>query len=451
MNRILYRYNVNGMFIQTLIHFPTFLKNYMLLKGSQWWSKEEIESYQLDELKKLIKHSYENVPYYKSLFEKLGLKPGDIRSIKDLQKIPFLTKDIINKNIDKLKATNYKKSKLEHTYTGGSTGKPLNFYTERGVWLSNLMAYTSIQMKWINCSHFNKNVFITGSEKPYSYQMLHRILVLSSFYMNQEYMPQFIEKIRKLRPRYILGYPSAITTLAIFMQKNKIESFPSIKAIICSAETLYDWQKNLLEKTFKCHVFNQYALRESVAIGASCNCSDKIHIFSEYGITELVDKGGKSITKEGEIGEIVGTGFHTYVFPFIRYKTGDLGVFTKEKCKCGRNYLLLDKIEGRTQEFIVTKSKQVIPLTGIYGLIAKSSSNVSNCQLFQDTPGQIVIRIIKSSKYSKKDGLEIKNNFVKRFKNDIDIKIQFVEKIPLTDRGKTKFLVQKLPIDKYCV
>jgi len=440
-------YSVNGMVVQTLIHPKTFLKTYKFLQKSQWWSKQKIEKYQLNEFKKLIKHSYENVPYYNKLFREIGLKPENIQSIQDLQKIPFLTKDIVNKNIHKLKATNYKESKFEHTYTGGSTGKPLNFYTEKGVWLSKLMAYANIQMKWAKCSHFNKSVFITGIEIPYRYQLFHRTLVLSSFYMNEKYMPLFIKKIHKLRPKYILSYPSAITSLALFMKRNKIKASPSIKVIICSAETLYDWQKKLLEKIFKCRVFNQYALRESVAIGSTCNCSDRIHIFPEYGITELIDKNGKPVTKEGEIGEIVGTGFHTYVFPFIRYKTGDLGIYTNKKCNCGRNYPLLKRIEGRTQEFIVSKSKQVIPLTGVYGLIAKSSSNVQECQLYQDTIGKIEIRILKTKNYSKKDSNKIKNNFKNRFRNEIDMKIEFVNNIPRTNRGKSKFLIQKLPIE----
>ena len=80
------------------------------------------------------------------------------------------------------------------------------------------------------------------------------------------------------------------------------------------------------------------------------------------------------------MGEIVGTGFNKFIFPFIRYKTGDTGVLTNKKCKCGRNYFLLKRIEGRLQEFIIAKTKRYIPLIGTYGTIANCTKNVKDCQ-----------------------------------------------------------------------
>lgn len=445
--KILSSYTVNATALKTIIYYNTFRKTYKFLKKSQWRSQEQLEEYQLQQLSKLLHHAYENVPYYTRIFDDLGLKPNDIQSLQDLQKLPFLTKEIIREHVENLKATNYPESKFEYTRTGGSTGYPLRFYKEKGVWLTRLTAYTKIMMDWADSSFFDRSVFITGRDDPWKYQLFGRMLVLSSFYMNEEYLSQFIQKIRKLKPKYILTYPSAITILAKYMRENNLEVFPSVKVIICHAETLYEWQRDLIEETFHCKVHDHYGLREQTVLGGTCEHSNYYHMFPEYGILEIVDKHGNPITKEGQTGEIVGTGFHTYYFPFIRYKTGDLGVYTKYKCKCGRNYPTLKRIEGRKQEFIITKSKQLIPLTGIYGLIAKSSHNVQECQLYQDALGKIEIRILKTKKYSKKDSDKIKNNFKKRFRNEIDITIQFVNSIPRTDRGKSKFLIQKLPIE----
>ena len=179
--RVTFRYTVNGMIMQTLFHPISFLKTYYFLKKSQWWSKKKLDEYQLKELNKLLNHAYENVPYYSKLFDELGLNPNGIKSIQDLQKLPFLTKKIINKNIEDLKASNYPKFRFEYTYTGGSTGEPLKFYTEKGDWLSNLMAYGKIMMDWTGCSYLDKSVFITGRDTPWKYQFFRRILVLSSF------------------------------------------------------------------------------------------------------------------------------------------------------------------------------------------------------------------------------------------------------------------------------
>jgi phenylacetate-CoA ligase len=169
-------------------------------------------------------------------------------------------------------------------------------------------------------------------------------------------------------------------------------------------------------------------------------------MFPEFGITELIGKNGKPVKKEGEIGEIVGTGFHTYIFPFIRYRTGDLGVYTTKKCICGRNYPLIERIEGRAQEFIVSKSKQLIPLTGVFGLVAKCSQNVNDVQLFQDTEGEILINIVKRKGYTIKDANNIKKNFQKRFGDEFNIKIDSLDTIPLTRTGKYQFLDQRLDV-----
>jgi len=440
-------YTINATALKTIIYYNTYRKTYKFLKKSQWWSREQLDSYQFQELSRLLHHAYENVPYYTRIFDNLNLKPKDIKSLKDLQKLPFLTKEIIRENIKDLKATNYPGPKFEYTRTGGSTGYPLRFYKEKGVWLTRLTAYTKIMMDWAGSSFFDRSVFITGRDYPWKYQLFGRMLVLSSFYMNEEYLPQFIQKIRKLKPKYILTYPSAITILAKYMKKNNLEVFPSVKVIICHAETLYEWQRNLLEETFQCRVHDHYGLREQTILGGTCERSNYYHMFPEYGITELVDKEGNLVTKEGETGEIVGTGFHTYYFPFIRYRAGDLGVYTTQKCRCGRNYYLLKKIEGRAQEFFVSKTKRRISLTGFFGLTVKSSLNVKECQLYQDTPGKIIINIMKGENYSESDTQNILKNFQKRLGGEFTVSIRFVDHIPCTKRGKFQFLIQKLPVE----
>ncbi len=170
-------------------------------------------------------------------------------------------------------------------------------------------------------------------------------------------------------------------------------------------------------------------------------------MFPEYGITELVDKEGNLVTKEGETGEIVGTGFHTYYFPFIRYKTGDLGAYTEEKCPCGRNYPLLRKIEGRVQDFVVSKTKKLVPFTRIHHLVAESSQNVKECQFYQDTEGELVLNIVKTQHYTDSDSQKIQKGFQKILGNGFNLAIRFVDQIPRTNRGKFQFLIQKLPVD----
>ncbi len=210
---------------------------------------------------------------------------------------------------------------------------------------------------------------------------------------------------------------------------------------------MHDWQYKFLKDVFKCKVQSQYGLREQAAFGGTCEVTNNYHIFPEYGIVELIDKNGKTVTKESEMGEIVGTGFLTYIFPFIRYRTGDVGIFTKERCSCGRAHPILKNIEGRVQDFIVSKKGHLAPLTSVYHLIAFTSKNLKECQLYQEKKGEIIINIVKDKNYTKNDTDNILYNFKKRAGNDFDFKVKFVDSIPRTSRGKFRFLIQKLPVD----
>jgi phenylacetate-CoA ligase len=435
--------------LKIILHHRTFKKLHKFLEESQWRTKDQLEEYQLNELNKLIQHAYQTVPYYTKLFNQLGLKPKDIQDLKDLQKLPFLTKKIIKKNWNDFISKGYKKRKIEYITTGGSTGEPLGLFVLRGIAQAKHAAFIQTLLDRKNLSFRNKHIYLIGRDTVLKYQAFRRVLILSSFFIEKKMLDFYIKKIRGFNPKFIIAYPSAISILANHMEKNKIDPFPSIKNIICSGETLFEWQRNLIEDIFECRVNECYSLSEQTLFSGTCNNSYLFHFPPEYGVLELVDDNGNSVTSEGKRGEIVGTGFINYVFPLIRYKSEDIGINTNQKCNCGRNYPLLKKIEGRTQEFIVTNSHKIMPITGIYGLVAKSTNNVLLCQFIQEEEGEIILNIVKTENYTKKDGNLILNNFQKNLGNYINLSIHYVNNIPRTKGGKHRFLIQKLPIDVY--
>jgi phenylacetate-CoA ligase len=438
---------VNGSVLTTVIYYKNYRKTYSFLQKSQWWAQERLEQFQLAQLHKLLHHAYDNVPYYRKIFDSLNLHPNMICSFNDLQKLPFLTKDIVKKQIHDLQATNFSKHRIETISTGGSTGLPLTFYIERGVSLVTYLAFYRSFLENIDCRFTDRYVFLVGNTRPWSHQLFRRILLLSSFASSDETLSLYVKKIYTHKPRFIVAYPSAITLLARFMKKNNSPSFPVLKAIICSGETLHDWQKNFLEDIFHCNVYAYYNQREQTVFAATCEENNGYHIFPEYGITELIGTDGKPVKNEGELGEIVGTGFTNYNFPFIRYRTGDFGTYTTKTCACGRHYQLLKNIQGRLQEFIVVKTGQLIPVTGLYGLIAHCTDHVREYQIYQETPGAIIVRIKKDEGYTKKDNDLIQDSFQKRLGEKISIKLVYVDSIPRTISGKCQFLIQKIPIN----
>jgi phenylacetate-CoA ligase len=432
-----------------------FWESYNFLKESQWWSKEKLEEYQMQQLSQLLNHAYENVPYYQRVFDERGLKPKDIQGFDDLRKLPYLTKEIIQENLPELVARNYPESKLQYVTTGGSTGQPLGLYCERGVTTDKEQAFLITMWGRVGfrigdrCAILRGDIVPSASKgKFWEYNPASKNLVLSSYHMTDETLPNYIEKIREFEPAFIQAYPSTITILVRFMNENNIPPFPSVKAILCASENLYLWQRELLESRLKCRVWDFYGHAERAALAGQCEKSNYYHVQSEYGIVELIDEKGNPATNENEMAEIVATGFNNFACPLIRYRTMDLAVPSNAKCECGRNYPLLKDIEGRLQDLVVTRDKRLITLTAlIFAQHFEAFSRVKQMQLFQQKAGELVVKIVKAPKYSRKDEQEIMLKMQRAVGHGLDIAFDYVDHIPRTQIGKFRFLIQELPIE----
>jgi phenylacetate-CoA ligase len=433
---------VSGTILSSLLYYRHFHGLYSLLKKSQWWTSEQLIEYQNERLRKLITHAYDHVPYYRHYFNKAGLQLSDIRSVHDLHKLPLLTKEQVRDNIDDFRARNYPPYRFEPMSTGGTTGDPLTLYIEKGKTEASYFAFYLMMMERAQCRLTHRYLFIIQSDEFWKNQAFGRILTLSPYSLREENIQILFEKIRKVNPQYIIGFPSGISLLGHLIIKKRDNLFNELRAIICTGETLYEWQRKFLESIFCCKIFSFYNQSEQVIFAATCECSHTYHVFPEYGITELIDKDGQVITNEHEKGEIVGTGFTNDIFPFIRYRTGDMGVYTNDLCACGRHYPFLKKIEGRTQEFIVNKMGNELPVTGMYSLVPSSSNLIKEYQFLQREPGEIVLRIVRCEGFSDKDVQLILHRLTRRLGPGFRFSIEYVDSVKRTSEGKVQFLVK---------
>jgi len=230
------------------------------------------------------------------------------------------------------------------------------------------------------------------------------------------------------------------------MKKNNIEPLPTVKAILCASENLYPWQRGLLAEVMKCRVWSFYGHSERAVLAGECEVSTYYHIQPEYGIIELINKDGNPVTNEDELGEIVVTGFNNSVCPFIRYGTMNLAVLSNAKCKCGRNYALLKRVEGRLQEFFVDRAGSLITFTCSDDALWTVKNKINAYQYVQNEPGRVLLNIDVRNKFSISDIDSVKRTFLD-FYPRFNIEIRFVDHIPRTKSGKFRFLVEKLPIE----
>lgn len=427
------------------IFMSTFFRWYRFLQKSQYYSCEEKKRYQTKKFREIIQHAYRTVPYYHMLFKKYDLRPEDIKKLSDLRKIPILTREIVQKNVDLLKSKNYPSAAFKRTMTGGTTGSPLEFYVEKARWLGLHFAFNKIYMNRAAYRWSDRVVSFTGCTQKSIYHPVLRTLELSSFHTSKEDFAYYYQQINKFKPRFITAYPSAITLFSQYLNQQSKQLSSPLKAVFLHGETLFDWQRTLLEQTYDCSVFDQYGHREQCVLAATCKKSNQYHIFPEYGIVEVLDSTGEPLDEMGKKGEIIATSLHNMVFPFIRYRTGDIGIIGKNNCSCGRPYQLLEKIIGRTQEFLISKNHDKIPATGLYHVIGEQSHHVKECQLYQDTEGKIIIFVVKDDNFCIDDEKRLLLGFSKRFDDLFSFQLRYVDEITRTKLGKYQYVVQKTP------
>ncbi len=427
----------------------TYKKTYDLLKKSQWWSADQLEEYQLEQLSKLLSHSYKNVPYYTRVFNERGLKPKDIQDLKDLEQLPIMTRDTVRDNFKDLCARNYSPRQFQHVTTGGSSGTPLELYLENGVTDAKEWAFMKTQWDRVGYRFRDKCAIFRGYKVPVSAntfwksQLFGRWLLFSSYDINDQNLSSYVQKLKAYNPKFIQAYPSSISLLAKHINETDIRNLPNLKAILCGSESLFPLQRKLLEETFNTRIYSWYGLTEKVVLAGECEVSDHYHIFPEYGITELIDKKGNTV-KSGA-GEIVGTGFNNYAMPLIRYRTDDIGKILDKKCSCGREYSSFENIEGRVQDIVITKNNSKITLRGlIFRQHLNAFLHIKDLQLIQERKGELIFNIVKSTKFNSKDELEILEIIQSTTHDQIDVVFSYVDFIPKTERGKHKFLIQNI-------
>lgn len=425
----------------------TFNCTYNFLKQSEWFSQDEHNEYQIKKIKEIIEYSYENVPYYTRLFNENNIKPKYIQDFSDLKRIPYLTREIIQSNLDSLISKKYNKKDLQYVTTGGSTGIPMGFYQDKHrQWeiecahIANLWSRIGYDAK----KSYKMVILRGGIPKCGNYEYIGKNLILSSFNLIEDNMDNYIQRILDFNPDFIQAYPSSISLLSKYIIDNDIDiKLANLKAIICSSENLYDFQRKQLDQAFKTRVYSFYGHTEHSCLAGECEKSDYYHIQSEYGYTELVNESGFDVLKEDETGEIVCTGFNNYVFPFIRYRTGDIAINSNEKCACGRNYRLIKKIEGRRQDYFIDKSGSKITFTCSDDALWGVADKIYLYQYVQNELGKVELYIKHKNEFTEEDKKCVIEEF-KRFYPRFDIDLYFTKDIDKTESGKFRYLVQNI-------
>lgn len=429
-------------------YFSEFWRTKKMIERTEFWDREQLDELHRGKLASLLSYAYVNIPYYNSKLmfaDNLFLRREDV--LNDIRNLSFglLADSIMNAPV-------YKFPKLvERVATSGSTGIPLTIYYEKGKTNAREWAFIWHMRQHLGYNPWSKCVVLMdysvpmASEGVFWYKaMMGKWLVMSTFHMSGQNLPEYMEQIRKFKPEFLQCYTSAAVTLARFM-KNKGVAIPPLEGVFCSSESLFEGQRKFIEQIFGCRVHCHYGHTEKCVLAYECPISDRYHVFPQYGFTEIIGKDGNHV-EEGEVGEIVATGFNNWAMPLIRYRTQDYAQFGGYGCECGRNYMNLGRIEGRSQDYIITKDGSLVSLGSVVGGIHENEwAGIEKIQFEQSKEGSVVVKIVKPDGARASTVADTVMVLLKRRLDDsFDIKIEFVDDIPLTPRGKMRLLVQNL-------
>jgi len=369
-----------------------------LLEKAQWLPPDELRALQDELLARTIREAYAHVPYYRRLFDGLGLGPDDIQTAKDLKALPLMTKDDVRAAGADLVSRRARRQRPVRYVTSGTTGAPLEIYHGRS---SNALEFAFYWRHWswagyrlrhpfaeLQTTHFLSEE--SASRRAGRWQAALGRLLLNSNQVGPAQAPAMARLIRRHRCRYLKGLASTLYCLALSCREAGIEDL-RFQAVFSTGEVMLSRYRSLIESVFHGPVLDAYGHMERTAAVTQCPRGG-YHVNSDYGLLEMEspDSGGGGETR---LIRAVGTSLHNPVMPLLRYDLGDtIEVFSEARaCPCGRTLPLIKAIHGRSAEAVVTPDGRY--LTSLY-VVPDLAPGVRFIQFIQDSPSSLVVQFV---------------------------------------------------------
>lgn len=417
------------------------------LKESQYYSNERLKSYQWEKTKAFVATAVQHIRFY----EKNESYKSNLSGLsqENLNSFPILSKEEVKNNISDICYPDLTKIPHRWTHTSGTTGKALVFPLSKHCFQREY-AFRALHYSWgdVSLDQKDKIAFCAGhpvaepdrkSPPFWVYDYVNKQLFFSSYHLSEENLKLYIKELELFHPKMVSGYPSSVYLLALAYKKYGQGSL-KLSSVYTASETLLDYQRKTIEDAFQCRVFMWYGNSEMCANIVECERRE-LHLKLEHSFVEIFDHSDHPV-EPGKTGRLVCTGFGNMAFPLIRYDIGDeVSLSENQKSKCGRGGLLIDKVIGRIEDYILTPDGRYI---GRLDHLFKDALNVKEAQIIQNSIDEIIIKIIPRDGYSKKDEVIIKKEARLRLGTGIKLLFDYVQTIERSSNGKFRFIVSNL-------
>lgn len=415
------------------------------LERSQWFAREKLINIQTDKLQKIVHHCYYNVPYYKNLFRHHSLKPSDIKTLEDLKKFPVLTKVQLRDESKQFQSTLPEHS-VKHTVvrTSGSTGERLIFKHGQSTMqyhLANQLrgrAWWDIETGDSELKFWGISTQFENNLKEKAISLLKRfkdkmlsVTHVSPFDMSDRQLHNLVLLMLKKRPLLIFGYGTAIYLFARFVETHNYDLkgyHPHV--IIYTSETIYQTQKELIERVLGAPLVCEYGSVECGIMAYECP-EHNLHLMDETLYFEQINNN-----------EILVTHLESFAFPLLRYKIGDLGKISKTPCPCGRGLTVLESFIGRSNDVIQRPNGEPVH-PELFDYIMRYQTNIKRFRIVERSLGHLEVLLEITHDFSNNQLHDINKTFQEHLGNDFHITFTPTKMIPNSLSGKFQWVIGK--------
>jgi len=390
-------------------------------------------------LQDMVQYAYDNVRYYRKLFESAGVNPRDIRTPEDLHRIPISNREQIqNLSAEDIVSAKINLRKCKRITTGGSSGIPLVVFIrqrdndfndlvwartslENGKRLQDTTVYLKFHFPprmWFEKLGIWKKEIISLSEPP----------------------QKKIERLIRLKPDIIRGNPFELRFLAEIIKQQKIKGIKP-RIIFCMGSLLDQSSRELLQSVFQAEVFDFYGTTELGCVAWECSMHRGYHVNMDTVVVEIIKDGKKA--RPGEPGNVVCTGLISRAMPFIRYDTGDIAVASEEVCHCGRNLPLLHSLEGRADDFFISPGGNLVSPSQIVNRV-KLIKGIVRFRIIQEQERLIRAEVVSNPEFSRDIVQKFSETLIEIMGNGIRVEVDIVDSIPDDSSGKIRSLISKV-------
>jgi phenylacetate-CoA ligase len=426
-----------------------YLRHYRRLTRTQFDLPEVIRARQWERIESLLEHAWQTTRFWRSRLQEAGLERGRIRSFDDFRAVPLLTKADLRGHKEDLLSEPYRGAPLQHKRTSGSTGVSVEVLVDdaaqqfkRGCVLRS--------DQWSGWRLGERVAILWGAEenprrgwRPWLRNaLLERATYLDTLRISEESMARFTAVLRRRPPGLLFGHAHSLYLLADYVRARGVAGFRP-HGIISAAMVLHDWERRVIEEVFQCPVTNRYGCEEVSLIACECERHEGLHVNADGIYLEALRPDGTPCPP-GEPGMIVVTDLVNRAMPILRYQIGDMGILSDRRCPCGRGLPLLEKVEGRIADYVLTPRGELVSGISLTDHFNTLIPGVFQLQIIQEEIDRFVFRIVKDSSFGPASLAKLESLVAERFGLGVRYQCEFVDRIQQEPSGKYRFCISKV-------